>query len=300
MYSTEDLTDLIKEHIAKLDLNWFNKKEREFKANEYYDLMKDAIYHIEKHGEPMYQDMGWNEDTGEELGKEIIGIDVQEEIINIDLREYCSCYLPIDEITHWGDTEYMDNNGRVDLSNNIDEVAYDLVKETSDFLKDEKDNVTVHKFINKVLDAIGAEVKLCKKEPGVNDIYNYVLDDFLKLCTSKMYRKYERQLTLYNETVDYKGQLEFDLNQYELLALLFVIQRAGFLNYTDNTPFLRFCAEHFLYKNRQGEMVKPDFKNLQKKYSNISASIAKTSKQDIPPTALSYIIEELKKSFQKL
>ena len=285
MYSSKDLIDIIKEHASKLDLKWFEKKEAEFKRNKEYVKDKDAIYILDTQG---YRNYGEDE--------EILGYEEVEEIHQFNFKEYCSCYLPICDATAWGShaADFYDSKGRhVGKSNNIDELAYDLVKEITEFLKDETDVIIVHKFISKELDNIGREINLQK---GIlnNEIYGSVLDDFLRLCTYKIYKKFKKQLTRYNETADYAGSLEFNLNQSELLSLLFLIHRSGFLNYTDNTPFLRFCSNHFLYKNEKGEYLRPtNIKTLQKQYSKITTSQAPGSQQDLVIKGLTHVSKQL-------
>lgn len=286
MYSTKDLIDIIKEHVSKLDLKWFEKKESEFKRNNEYSYEKDAIFIIDVQGYPIYGD--------EE--EEIIGYEKQEIPHQFNFKEYCSCYLPICDATHWGSyaADFYDSKGRpAGKSNNIDELTYDLVKEIADFLKGEADVTIVHKFIAKELDNIEREIKL-QKTLLDNEIYNSVLDDYLKLCTYKLYKRFEKELTRYNETEDYVGRLEFNLNQSELLSLLFLIQRAGFLNITDNAPLLRFCNDHFLYKAENNQFVKPtNVIALSKQYSKITTSQAPGSKQDLSINGLTHVSNKL-------
>lgn len=286
MYSSNDLNEIIKEHVSKLDLQWFEKKEVEFKQNIKYSIHTESIHIVDKQGYPNYGDDG-----------EILGYEEVIENHIFDFEKYCSCYLPICDATGWGSyrADFYDSKGRhIDKSDNIDEIAYDLVAEIGSFLKEEKDAITTHKFINSVLDKIEVEITLQKKNYISNEIYCSVLDDFLNRCTYQLYRKNEKNITIAKEIDGYSGKLEFDLSQNRLLALLYLIQGAEFLNYTDN-KFLRFCADHFLYKDRKGNMKIPDLINFQKKYSNIGASISNGSEQYLSPRDLSFIKEKLTK-----
>lgn len=285
MYSSHDLNEIIKEYVSKLDLQWFEKKEKEFKRNKEYAEEKEAIYILDTKGYPNY---GENE--------EILGYEEVEEIHQINFREYCSCYLPICDATGWGCYAadfYVSKGWHLEISDNIDELAYDLVKEIADYLNDEADVTVVHKFISKQLDSIERELNL-RKEALHGEMYAGIMDDFLKLCTYKLYKKFEKQLTRFNETSDYVNRLEFDLNQSEVLSLLFLIQRAGFLRSTDNTTFLRFASDHFKYKAENGEYVKPaSLMALQKQYSKIATSQVSTSKQALVIKGLTSISQKL-------
>lgn len=292
MYSSNDLIDIIKEYVSKLDLQWFEKKENEFRRNKDYFLETETI---------QVADVKVFNNCGED--GEILGYETVEEKHQFNFKEYCSCYLPICNATGWGSYPadfYGSKDWHLEKSDNIDELANDLVKELADFLEDETDVTIVHKFISKQLDIIEREIAT-QKTILSSGTYGSVVDDFLRLCTYKLHKKFEKQLTRYNETVDCEDSLKFNLNQSELLSLLFLIHRAGFLNYTDNTPFLKFCSNHFLYRSDEGEFVKPtNIKTLQKQYSKIVTSQAPSSKQDLSINGLTYVSKELAAIIKKL
>ena len=286
MFLKPVLTEIIQYYVAKLDRPWFEMKELEFRKEKAYIEDEDIICIIDIKGHPNY---GENE--------ELIGYEETEDIYKYSFSKYCACHLPICEITDWGCSPawYFDSaSGYVEeKSNNIDEIAGELVNDLARFLTGEADVVVIHKFISRQLEnieiAIGEQKKILN-----NDLYESVLDDLLKLCTYKLYKRYEKQLIRYNEITSYEAGLKFELNQNELLSLLFLIQRAGFLTYASQNELLQFCYNHFLYKNENGVSVRPtSLKTLQKKYSNINASQAPTSKQDLFVTGLSTVSQKL-------
>lgn len=286
MFIKPVLTEIIQDYVAILDQSWFEKKELEFRKDKAYVEDRDVICVIEIHGYPNY---GENE--------EFLGYEETEDIHEYSFREYCACYLPICEETYWGCSPHLYFGGAryfgEEKTKNIDEIAGELVNDLARFLTGEADVVVIHKFISKQLEnieiAIGEQKKILN-----NDQYESVLDDLLKLCTYKLYKRYEKQLIRYNEITSYEAGLKFELNQNELLSLLFLIQRAGFLTYASQNELLQFCYNHFLYKNENGVSVRPtSLKTLQKKYSDINASQAPTSKQDLFVTGLSTVSQKL-------
>lgn len=286
IYSPEMFRETIAEYIAKMNINWFLKKEQNFKAHPDYDKEHDLIIvEVEDYSEnPLEFDK-----NGFPSKSEIVDCSYT---IKIDLKRYCSLYLPIDEITHWGDFALDECvvGSKVSSSNNSDEYAHDLIKDIGSFLKEGSDNVETHKFTSIVLDTIEEELKKSKALSTNNSVYVAVLDDFLKRCTDIIYRKYSRELTLHKMLDGYVGKLEFSLNQDQLAALLFILSRAGFFTYTDNTSLLKFAHNHFLYKNEDGKMVSPSsLKNFQKKYSDVVVSQSPKSKQEISHKGLNEV-----------
>lgn len=296
-YTPENFKDTIVEYVSKMDIAWFSKKEKEFKAHVHYDKVEDLIIiHVKDYIEIVH-------DVDEDGIPTSSDIEDNSYDIKINLRQYCSLYLPIDEITDWGGFPVDEWTARtkVSPSNNIDEFASDLVKDISSFLKTDSDNVDTYKFISVVLDTTERELNTLKSKNTGNADYIAVLDDFFKRCASIIYRKYSRELTFYKMMQGHVGKLEFSVNQDQMLAILFILQRAGFFTYTDNTTLLRFALDHFLYKDEKGNMVNPSsMKNLQKKLSDIAASQSPKSKQDISHKGLNEVEKTLKDILSKL
>lgn len=291
MYSNKDLSDIIKEHVSKLNLKWFEKKAVEFKCHKHYDQNHDVISIVDIQSYPNY---GANE--------EVIDYEVFEEIHQFDFKKYCSCYLPLGEITGWGSYPHVYVQGiklLIERSGNIDELAYELIKEISEFLKGETDVSILHKFIAKQLNSIEQEVHVQKQV--VNDEnYNNIIDDFYKFCVSKIYKKYEREITRFTETNDFLDFLEFNLSQSELLGLLYLLENSNFFKFR-GTPILKFYLNHFLHKNAKGDYIKPkDLVTLQKQFSKIEASQSLKSKQDIISNGLINVIQKLEAVIKKL
>jgi len=298
MYSSESFFDLIKEHVSKLNDKWFLGKQSAFMKHPNYDgehnVISIPVKDYEEH-DPVY------DKEGEIVSSRIVDASYT---IKIDLRRYCHCYFPIDEITNWGDAPVEDfiSSQKVTPSNNIDEFAREIVSVISHFLKPDSDNVEVYKFVSTVLDLIEKELKLLKGLHQENGIYDGILDDFLRKCTSIAFGKYGRELTFYKVANDYTPKLEFTLDQNQLLALIFILQRAGFFNYSEITPILRFVLDHFLYKDEVlGEFVSPSgILNLQKKFSAVASSQAPKSKQDISHNGLNAVEKALREILEKL
>lgn len=297
LYSPEMVRETIAEYINKIDEKWFLEKEEEFKKHSNYDIAEDLIIIPVKDYIEIVHEV---DDDGFPTKSEIEDNSYDEKI---NLRQYCGLYLPIDELTGWGafPVDEYTSQSKVPPSNNIDEYASELITELSSVLKADSSNVETFKFISVVLDTIESELNLLKSKNKGNTVYISILDDFLYRCTSIIHRRYSRELTIINLTSDHVGKLEFSLNQDQLLALLFILQRAGFFNYTDNTSLLRFALDHFLYKDDKGKMVSPSsLKNLQKKLSDVAASQSPKSKQDISHKGLNDVELALKELLKKL
>ena len=74
----------IQESIQRLDMAWFEKKKREFVTHRMYDPVKELIFINITRWDLMSNDPEYDEGELVELG----------EVIQIDLRSYCSRYLP--------------------------------------------------------------------------------------------------------------------------------------------------------------------------------------------------------------
>lgn len=289
MYSLDDFNEIIKDDVCKVNYQWFLNKQEHFKRqsgdSEYLTLKKAEGY-------PIYE---YDEDGLSYISE----YKNEEEIISIDLKKYVECYLPIDESTRWGEApmEIVIPGNKPAPSENLDEFASNLVLNISRFPDDNTDNTDIHKFIYKVLHTV--EENLAGfKEKGENAVYTDILNRFLQLCTAKLYDKFERRLTMDILTSEINDHLKFNLEQQELAALLFIIQRAGFLNYSD-TSFLRFCAEHFSY-NDNGKSAKPtSLKNFTSAFSKVASSQVKDPKQG-KHSGLATIVRRLNKVLKLL
>lgn len=245
-YTTENYYETISEFVLKLNYEWFLAKENKFKMEFYYNKEKERIYHIEKQISPNYN-------YEPEIGKEVfLDNEEIENIIDIDLRQYCSCYLPISEITYWGIWEYDNFQTQPVPSNNIDEVAYNLVKEISMLSEGLNDIVAISEFVTKTIYSIDEELKKLIKASPANDIYTGVLADFLKICSSRLYRKNEQALTVHELTRDFSDKLDFNITQEEMVSLLYILAESEILK----TPtkyeyhFIPFCFKYFTVRKK--------------------------------------------------
>lgn len=296
MYTVENFSEIIKDHISKLSYDWFLQKEIKFKAHKRYDSISDIInipvsaYEVENE-----YDNSSNLITSQKIDASYN--------IKIDLRRYCRLYFPIEEMTNWGEHPINAFDPRIENSkcDNIDEYATQLIDEIAPFLKPDSDNLNVFKFVSKVITSIETELQILSATQTHSSKYIDVLNDFHRLCAAKIHKLFQHEITSYNLTADHKSKLEFNLSQDQLMALIFIIQRAGFFKYTGNTPFLQFCFEHFLYKGEDGLMTSPSsLNNLQKKYSAVVNSQNPKSAQDISHKGLNVVEEAIKEVLKKL
>ncbi len=245
-YTTDSYYETINEFVLKLNYEWFLKKEIKFKKEFYFKAELGKIFHIDKQGSPNYD---YDYETGESLpnGNEDIS-----NTIDIDLRRYCSSYLPIDEITDWGNWEYEEYPNPPSPSDNVHEVAYCLVKEIVLFSEELKDVVAISDFVSKTIFSIDEEINRLKETSSGNDIYNGVLADFLKSCSSKLYRKYAKELTVHELTRDFVEKLDFEIDQEEMVSLLYILAASGILKTPtiNDHPFISFCFKYFTVQKK--------------------------------------------------
>ena len=129
-----EYNDIIQDGVASLSNEWFEKKERTFKAHKNYNPKLDIIRIEEIWTSPSYSIGGPDAEATEEQQKEFEALieslppieSIEEErITEVTLRQYCSCYLPIDEITGWGSSPV--SYDVMDKSNNVPELAWAMV-----------------------------------------------------------------------------------------------------------------------------------------------------------------------------
>jgi len=248
----------IQQSIQNLDLAWFEKKKHEFLSHQMYDPGKEMIVIRTTKWDRMSNDP--EDDEGEliELG----------DVVQIDLRSYCSSYLPIDEITQWGQwpvSEVVDIEP--EQSNCTREEAISLVHHLSGYA-DRADINSIWTFISGALAQVKSELNkltlICD-----SPIYAQALTDFHQYCSSIFYKKYERELTVAEISQGHTDVLNFDLTQDELASLLYIFMQSKILH-DDKRKIVEFSQKYFQFKFKGDFKRSTTLKTLSDKINNAS------------------------------
>jgi hypothetical protein len=263
-YSLGKYYETITEFVSKLDYDWFQKKEAKFKKEEFYNPKKERLFIANVQPASRYNIK--LVDGKVEIGDEIVA---SKKTIDIDLRRYCSCYLPIDEITDWGIWEFDDEPfSRRIISDNILEVVADLVKRIASFSEDLHDVVAISNYVSTTISKISDEINELKKS-NKNKVFHEILNDFLNECSGSLYRRYEKALTVHELTVNYSDKLDFNLTQEELVSLLYILADAEILPDKYYHQFLHFCFKYFQVQKRGGFISLTNKRTFIETYSRI-------------------------------
>jgi len=257
-----DYLETIKGKVKALDQKWFVSKEAQFMKEKFYDKASGSIKIV-------VEDGSYNYDVDEEgesyPTNEFIDTSYT---IKIDLRRYCSLYLPLDGITNWGDYSSDSSSSNP----NTKDFSHEILAELKLLLRDCNDVVLINKVISVTLDSVSEVIKKnIEKYVGTGDTYKNVLSDFLIHCSGLVHREFSKFETILQLSDSFEDKLEFKLQQEELVSLLYVLNKAGMINSKNeyDKEFLRFCINHFKFQ-KKAEFVSPkDWKTFSGKYQEI-------------------------------
>lgn len=258
MHNTDSYDDLIASHVQKLNLTWFEAKTQAFKAYEEYNSNSNSIYILHSTFSPEEQQ------ENEEGALMYSGLIESVTEIEISLRRYCACYLPLDEITYWGAYPYDIENPKP--SKNIKEVASSLIRGITEYLVNVHDLVKISEFISQSLARIHERLLTMEVSPSDDITYRAVLNDFLKECSDSLYRKYQKELTVINATEIVKDKVLFNLNLQELASLIFILNKTEIIPRQENPLLLEFCQKYFHFHLAGGYKLPTTLATFMKKY----------------------------------
>jgi hypothetical protein len=294
MDNFDELIEFIESQIRFLDEKWFIKKKAEFKGHEFYDGTSDKIRII-------VDSVSYNQEVFFDAEEEeyYVGDNTDEKIYVQDIHEfnlvqYCGAYLPIDELTDWGTFAFEDCN-----SNNFREVSFIIASKIQKYVSELKSNGIIEgiREIIKIRfhfqEKISEIIELLVKETE-NVEYKTTMNHFLISCIYELEDKIKIDKTLFNLTYPSDDKLEFNLQQEELAALLYILNRAQVFNTSNynDTSILKFCARYFYFKKKGEYQAPTSEKAFSDKY--------RENMRDTAGKGLEKIIARLKATLQEL
>lgn len=223
----------VRKSVLELNPEWFLQKKQAFEGETFYLKRLNKIYEKIRIDNYIFDE-----------GKEI---DASRDIeIDIDLNQYCwSDYYPECRSSHPQVEELLPINASY-ISNEI----VRLVEKTLDGVADIKASyATIMTVVSTVKEAI---IELIRNKNGADVEYSEALNHFFKNFKGKLSTKYGYIKRVHDLSADYSPKLNFNINQNQLAALLFILNEAEmFINITSaDTDFINFCKEHFTFKHR--------------------------------------------------
>ncbi|HWJ25767.1 MAG TPA: hypothetical protein VNS32_04440 [Flavisolibacter sp.] len=288
-------------NISKLSLEWFHHKEQQFKKELGYNSKENYIRKVHKDASyPSHEVFSSGDGKFIRIEEEMVPI---EDEYKFSLQEYCSCYLPLNELTGWGASPAENYSSRFkSYSYGTKAVASDLVDEAGSLLSPKSSVSESIQFVLTVKDLVNKEVEQLK-DKSTHTVYRSVLDDFLQYVNQYLTRKFEKEFIANEVSVQPEDKLEFTIGQESLASLLLILRKAGIIQVED-TPegenkFFEFCQRYFHFtlkkKTKRPETVKTfrDKYNKANKNYNSKSSAYKPLHEIID--MLSDFIEDFKK-----
>ena len=287
METVEELIEFIKEETSKINTTWFDKKLSAFKLEKGYDKSKEKIIIVNR-------DISFGFSNDSFLIESIDDLPNQEEIFErvyeIDIIDYCSLYLPIDEITYWGVFAFEDIR-----SSNYREVSGIIASHVKKFIvtNNIQDLDLIYQLETTIIKTLSDDIKLLTSgSPPIG--FTEVLSNFLKSCCLDLDEQLKVHKSLHDLKFNFIDKLEFNLQQEELVALLYILNKSEFfntLNYTD-VSFMKFCSRYFQFRKGDAYQAPKSSKVYAEKYHEI--------KRGTNGNGLKKVVETLKKTIKDL
>jgi hypothetical protein len=288
----ENLEAIIEESVSKLTYAWYSQKLKSFLDHPSYDSGREEIIIKDIQTSPEYD----YDDEGNQI---LLGNIITENIYKFNQLKFYESYLPLDSLTYWGSFPAEDNFQGENPSQNIEEFSHVLLDEVSNIAEDISDIKAVHSFVQRVLNLISEKLEHLKTAHPEELNYIKVLDRYSELCVVKFYDKYSREIFMFEGMNAISNRLEFSLSQDQLVSLVYIIQRAGLFNYTNNSPIFKFVLDYFCYLDRRKKIAKPkSLDSLSKIFSDISGT--QRPKAQTHEKALHEVAAKLKSVIDKL
>lgn len=241
----------IEKELNKLNIEWFNQKKSLFLKEPFYS--KELGY--------IYDEITERTDFFSEEGHLIES--TQTRIIDKKLNDYC-----------WYSYFYGSKvAGRLSNEVDVNDLPFDARDVANTIISIHKTAITsftevlaIHNSIQQVMSDIREWIK-SKEDPSAEyqSFLNFFLQEFTKLFLGD-FGYIQKQI----ELVEQEDKLEFNLNQDQLAALIFIINKAGFfntLNVQDSKQLLIFCQKYFQFKTLDGYKKSTSKTQLSNKYN---------------------------------
>ncbi len=239
----------IREEILKLNHKWFSERLKKFQTHKNFDSESDKI--------KIFVKAGYQDENGEMID------DSWPEII--DLNTFCECYLPLDESNNFGlfpfePLEEQESNFK-EVSDRISKIVKKSLEEVRELRTKE---LAVHHFRNFIFE----EVKKLKVEGDHK--YSLALEHFYSLCSQGLSSTFEN-VEFFSSLERKTDYLKFDLQQEELVALIWIINEAGLFASKDERPkyFLEFAYQHFKFSKKGKYQSPTSLRILEEKFNEI-------------------------------
>lgn len=216
-----------------LDHNWFCDKLKYFSEEPFYNASQSKIFDIIPMKE-MYMD-------GEQLFEDSYDI-----VIDKTLSDYC-----------WDDFFYgslsksmaeYETPPPLTLPINSKSVAYAIIEYIDETTKKFRTPKAIYSFVSITISEIKNALEDLYSQAH-NQNYKEALDFFYEKTLEILNERYSiinDEVKILNEG---KDKLEFNLSQEKMVALLYLLNRAGVFNtynYNDR-EFLKFCCQYFYF-----------------------------------------------------
>ncbi|QEC68748.1 hypothetical protein FRZ67_16080 [Panacibacter ginsenosidivorans] len=245
---------IVSEWVSELNNQWFLEKQKTFGEEWIYDKKKGKIYEVFPNSD-YYED----EDEWKEINRDII--------IDIDFIQYCwDSYFK----QSFSEQDLSDKVIPVDTRKISNRILNFIITHTIDFTEP----TAINNLIIEVIETIRNAMKQLLIGNS-DEVYDKVLDIFFFNTRKEISRRFGHIKQEVELIDDYKYRLEFDLNQEQLAALLFILNKAELLNTlnVNDTSFLHFCQQFFYFKFKDDYKHPNSFRTISDKYNECKGGL---------------------------
>lgn len=248
----EVLLEFIATQLSLITKEWFSQKELFFKKEPFYNKSQNKIFEIISNIENLQDSNG-----------EFIQIN-NDTIIDKDFHSYCW------DSFFYGSLNYQENISNIsetDFPIDGATISSNIVFESRKLIDELSDVRAKFKLTSEALGQVKSSIENLSKETPDESPYKNWLSYFFARFQKQMLKEFR----LIDEEIgllEYQDKLEFNLKQEELAALLFIINKSGFLRTIDynDTSFLKFCSNYFYFKKKDAYCRPSSLKSFSDKY----------------------------------
>lgn len=226
------MENFFQENICKLinvqySIDWYNDLLSKFKGSKFYDLKENVFVDPQIHilfdleQDPVEMEMQLDL-TFNQWFKKIYYSDSEQERLGFTSNPYKTLKYSLDSIIN---------------------LVHALIKGA--------DTITSYRYVETVIASIENEFNNLKMLNQTNSDYCDLLDIVFVKMVMEMRDAFFIVSELYDANTTYKERIEFDLNQSQMLALIYLIAEADHFNESDKFAkknFYKFCERYFYCK----------------------------------------------------
>lgn len=240
--------------MQKLDLSWYENKKKVFKREGFYVEKYDKIQvDIDEIESTQIEEDQWVE-------KKI------EISFAVDLNSYCwNSYFPTSIQQSIGTYE------EIGLPIDAIDVSSTILSAVERVVENFTEPVAITNYVLRVIDLIKKEIDVLR-DRAKDEFYGETLNYLFQKFQEQLWKHFHTAKVQVDLIESFEHKLQFKLPQKQLAALLYILNRADFLNTADynDTSMLEFCGRFFQFYHGGKYKKTENIESFKEKYREIS------------------------------